>query len=264
MKKSDIPYYLLPITFLFGLIPLVRAGPLQGIEQLTDGLREVIYILVRFISEAILEVNSFDEFLFSKLILFIIVLLIVYTVIKNNGILGDNKKILWIIASAISILAIRFIPRDLIAFILFQYGALGAGIAIFFPFMIFLFFLHQSDIGSMPRKMGWVIFGASYIAIWAFSQDRILGAAEYLYWGGILAVAIAYFFDTQIHARFGDLATQRSKTAHQSERYRIIKVKIKEIDDGLATLTLPPNVVKQEEKRRKDLYKQLKDISRTF
>jgi len=261
MKKS-LAYYLLPTTYF--MLPLVTAGPIDGVQQLTDGFREILYILFQFIGDTIFQINSFDEFLFAKILLFIIVLLIVYTVLKKNGILGDKEAILWIIASSIAILSIRFIPPELVEFILFQYGALGAGLTIFFPFVIFLFFLHQSNIGPMPRKIGWLLFGMSYIAIWAFRSNSISGTAEYLYWGGILAIAIAFFLDRYIHAKFGDLALQKDKSAHEAQRYGLIKDKITEIDNRLTVHNLPPNIIRMEEKRRKYLYKELRKISKTF
>ena len=260
MKKSHTFYYLISNFYILWLAKLTSAGPIQGVQQLTEGLREIIYILIRFISEAILDINSFDEFLFAKLLLFIIVLLIVYTILKNNGILGDNKKIIWIISITISTLSIRFIPTDLVEFILFQYGALGAGLTIFFPFVIFLFFLHQSNIGPMPRKIGWIFFGLSYIAIWAFRSSDISGTAEYLYWGGILAIAIAYIFDKQIHARFGSIERQRATSAHASERYAHLQARIKELEDKSIDSSIPNDVKRNNEKTIKRWRKELREI----
>lgn len=266
MKKSFISKtrYLLPIACLLGLTSLVRAGPIQGVYQLTEGLREILYILIQFIADTIFQINTFDEFLFAKLILFVIVLLVVYTVLKKNGILGDKEAILWIISVSIAILSIRFIPRDLVEFALLQYGALGASITIFFPFMIFLFFLHQSDMGSLPRKIGWIIFGTSYIAIWSFRQGSLSEIAGYLYLGGILAIALAFFFDRQIHARFGDIDLQKKKAMHASERFANLQARIDELETRSASPAIPEAAKRHNEKTIKGWRKELKKIAKEF
>jgi hypothetical protein len=260
MKKRPLLITFLAIT----LTSLVSAGPIEGVYQLTEGLSQILYILFQFIADTILQINSFDEFLFAKLILFVIVLLIVYTVLKKNGILGDKEVILWIISISISILSIRFIPTDLVEFALLQYGALGAGIAIFFPFMIFLFFLHQSDMGSMPRKIGWIFFGVSYIAIWAFRQDSLSEVSGYLYLGGILAIALAFIFDRQIHARFGTLELQKSRKEHEARRYTETQAKITDLENKMRDLSLPVSVRKANERSLKYLRKELRKIMKTL
>lgn len=260
--KKNIPYYLLPITYLLSQISFASAGPIQGVYQLTEGLREIIYILTRFITDAIFEINTFDEYLFARIILFTIILLIVYTVLKKSSLLGEKGPIIWIISSAISILSIRFIPRELLEFALFQYGTLGAAIAIFFPFIIFLFFLHKSDIGPMPRRIGWIFFGGSYIAIWAFRQGAISGIEEYLYWAGILAIAIAYFFDGQIHAKFGALERQTARREHDARRYTSIQRRINELEEDSSREGTPENVRKLNNKTIKRLRKELIEINK--
>ena len=256
MKRSAI------ITSLtLFLTSLVSAGPIQGLQQLTDGLQEVIYILIQFVGD-IIEINSFDQYLFGKLLLFVIILLIVYTVLKNNDILGDKKSILWIISISISILSIKFIPSELVQFVLFQYGALGAGLTIFFPFIIFLFFLQKSDIGPMPRKIGWFLYGISYIAIWIFNKTDISGIAGYLYWGGILVIALAYIFDKQIHAKFGDLDRQNEIRSHDAARYTDIQARIVEIEEKSTKPGIPNYIRKQNEKTIKRLRKNLAEINK--
>ena len=264
MKKNNASYFLFPISYFLSQISFASAGPVEGVYQLSDGLREVIRILIQFISETILQINAFDELLFYRIILFAIILLVVYTVLKKNEILGDKESILWIIASAISILAIRFIPTELLKFALYQYGTLGASLAIFFPFIVFLFFLHQSNIGPMSRKIGWVFFGVSYIAIWVFTKNEVKGLTQYLYWGGILAVAICYIFDRQIHAQFGTMELQKSKREHEAERYAFLEEKIRDIDSRLAGGTLPTSIRKTLEKRRKHFYKELSKIIKSL
>ena len=81
MKRNEGILAFLTIFFS----SLVSAGPVRGIEQLAEGLRETIVILIRFIGDLMLDIDSFDEFLFAKLLLFVLILIITYTVIKQNS-----------------------------------------------------------------------------------------------------------------------------------------------------------------------------------
>ncbi len=231
MKKS------IPALLTILLSSLVNAGPIEGVQQLLGGLGEVIVLIISFISDTILDINSFDEFLFAKLLLFTIILLIVYTVISKNHILGDNKSINWIVTSAISILSIRFIPDEFIKAILLQYSTLGAGITIFLPLALFLFFIHQSGFGPWGRKLGWIIYASSFVSMWAFVYKDI-GDASYLYGIGLILISMSFFFDRYIHAQFG------------LSEYRKIKTKIK--DD--ARVKAMDDLVKLEDAYNKGYY----------
>ena len=201
MKKDRGIFAFLTIVFS----SLVTAGPVQGVEQLAEGLREVIVIIIRFVGDMILDINSFDEFLFAKLLLFTLILIITYTVISNeqNTLFGGNKNkpIQWIISSAVSILAIRYLPDNFIQAIMLQYGSLAVGITVFLPLMIYFFFIHQSGIGHFGRRAGWVVFAASFFALWSFRYED-LGSANWIYWIAIGFVVVSIIFDKTIHRYF--------------------------------------------------------------
>lgn len=265
MKKSNsATYLLLPIVYCLGLIPLVRAGPAEGVEQLLTGLTDVIGIIFRFALDTILEINTVDEFLFAKIIFLILIYLVIYVTVKKNKFFGDNDTIYKIITAAISILAVRFIPDDLIQVIFLQYSALGAALGMTIPFIIILFFLHESDFGPLPRKIGWIFYGISYIAIFSYTYTDLTGVAGYIYWSGIIAIIIAFFMDRQIHGAFGSIKIQESKRKYSSARYTDIVSKRdklqKEIDNG----KLPENIVKHNQHIIETWNKELKKISKTL
>lgn len=200
MKRNERVLIFLTIFFS----SLVSAGPVQGFEQLAEGLREVIVILIRFIGDLMLDIDSFDEFLFAKLLLFALILIITYTVIKKNSIFEGkkNKPIQWIISSAVAILAIRYLPDNLVQAIMLQYGALAVGLTVFLPLMIYFFFIHQSGIGPFGRQAGWVVFATSFFALWSFRYDE-LGDANWIYWIGIGFIFVSFLFDKSIHEYLG-------------------------------------------------------------
>ena len=234
MKRNSSILTLLTIF----LSSLVTAGPVRGIEQLTEGLKEVIIILIQFISDTILNINSFDEFLFAKILLFSIILLVVYTVIKENGIFGGtrNKPIQWIISSAVSILAIRYLPDNFIEAILLQYGALAVGLTVFLPLMIYFFFIHQSGIGPFGRRIGWIVFAASFFALWNFRHED-LGSANWIYWIAILFILIAILFDKSIHSYLGLSSIRKARATGKVKRRIEAQKKLEELDENRKYLT---------------------------
>ena len=229
MKRNEGVLAFLTIVFS----SLVTAGPVQGVEQLTEGLREVIVIIIRFMGDTILDINSFDEFLFAKLLLFTLVLIITYTVIKQNIIFGGNKNkpIQWIISSAVSILAIRYLPDNFIQAILLQYGALAVGITVFLPLMIYFFFIHQSGIGPFGRRAGWIVFAISFFALWSFRYDD-LGNANWIYWIAIGFIIVSIIFDKSIHSYFGLSSIRKIRTERKIERRVEAQTKLENLEDN--------------------------------
>jgi len=213
----------------------VSAGPTDGVRQLLNGLKEVVIIIIQFATDIILDINTFDEFLFAKLILFTIILLVVFTVIKQNKVLGGNKNktIQWIVSISVSVLAVRFLPDEFVQAILLQYGALAVGITVFLPLLIFFFFLHQSNIGAVGRRAGWMIFAASFFAIWSFRYQD-LGDANMIYWIAIGFIIISLIFDRSIHKYFGLSDFRKARTGHKSKMGRQVMRDLHRLDEDLA------------------------------
>ncbi len=252
-----------PVVFAFLIVAFsgfVSAGPVEGLRQLTDGLRGVIVVLIQFISGTIFDINSFNEFLFAKILLFSMILLIVYTVIKKNSIFGGigNKPIQWIISASVSILAIRYLSDDFIRAILLQYGALAVGLTVFLPWAIYFFFLHQSGIGPFGRRLGWIVFATAFFALWSFRHNDI-GNASSIYWVAIGFVAVSMMFDKSIHKYFG-------MSGFRKIHGRINKRIEWDIEDRIAKLgtMLKDGIIKPDDYRIEisDLKKRLNELNK--
>jgi hypothetical protein len=229
MKKRNP--FLTPYSLLLALIPFASAGLVDGLETLGDGIGQAIVVIFEFITDLILDINQIDEYLFAKIIFLVLIYLVVYTTTKKSQFFGTDENIVRIIAAAISILAVRFIPDNLIEVVFLQYSALGVGIGTAIPFIIMLFFLHQSNIGPLPRKIGWIFYGISYVAIFSYSYTNLEGIADYIYWAGIIGIIIAFFFDKQIHAAFGDV---NLKSANREFEVRRLTRFRNELRDAIA------------------------------
>ncbi len=232
MKKRSLPYSLFPIVYFLSQISFASAGPVQGVYQLTDGLSEIIRILIRFISETIFQIDSFDEFLFAKILLFALILLVVYTVISKNTIFGGRKNnpIQWIISSAISILSIRYLPDNFIQAILLQYNTLGVALTVFLPLIIYFFFIHQSGLGPYGRKVGWLVYIISFFSLWLIREDD-LGEANIIYWIAIALVILFIIADKTINKHLKKREIEKAMDESKAERRVHAQYKLRELDD---------------------------------
>lgn len=252
-KKAGILSFL---TIMFS--SLVTAGPVQGVEQLAEGLREVIVILIRFIGDMILDINSFDEFLFAKILLFALILIITYTVIKQNTLFGGtrNKPVQWIISITVSILAIRYLPDNFIQAILLQYGALAVGLTVFLPLIIYFFFIHQSGIGRFGRRAGWVVFALSFFALWSFRYED-LGSANFIYWIAIGFVGISIVFDKSIHRYFSFTDFRKAEKRLNERAKWVLEDQLDKLREALEKERISPSKF---EERVKELHDKIKAL----
>ncbi len=224
------------------MMSVVSAGPVEGVRQLLEGLSDIIYIVVQFV----FDLGFYDEFLFAKLILLFITYIVVYTVIKKSIFQdyvkdGKPKPVLYIIAAAISILAIRYLPNDYIQAILLPYSSLGVGLTVMIPLFIFFYFIQTSGMGFFGREAGWIVFGSSFIALW-WSRYDSLGSSNFIYWIGIIFVIICMIFDKRIHNYFGLKEFHEARKQYHSELYSDYQSKIEVIDQKLKDLNLPNSV----------------------
>jgi hypothetical protein len=250
MKKIAGVFAFLILT----LISLVSAGPVEGVRQLLDGLRSIIYLVMRFLFDISGDLGIYDEYIFARIILLIIIFIIVYTVLKESlfqSYANDKgKPVLYIISAAISILSIRYLPDNLIGAILLPYSALGAALTVFLPLAIFFFFLHKSNFGHFARRFGWVIFGASFIALW-WTRGEYSEIADYIYWAGLGFIIISFIFDYTIHEYMGLSEINKSKRMHYASLYAEYNETFKTLDGRLKDETLPRRVRDSLEQRKK-------------
>jgi len=214
---------------------LVSAGPVQGVQQLTQGLREMIVIVIQFVGNTVFDINSFGEFLFAKILLFTLILIITYSVIKKNTLFGGrkNRPVQWIVASAVSILAIKYLPDNFIQAILLQYGAFAVAVTVFLPLIIYFFFIHQSEIGHLGRQVGWIVFASAFFALWSFRYED-LGSANIIYWIAIGFFIIVFLFDRKIHEYFGLSSYRKAKEGIRNERRVEALRKLEELEKDKA------------------------------
>jgi hypothetical protein len=186
-------------------------------------------IIFDFAGGMIFDANQFDEFLFVKILLFALVFIVVYTVLKNNEILSSDKTLNWIIAVAVSIMSVRYLPDNFIQLIMLQYGVLAVAITVFIPMMIYFFFVHQSGIGPFGRRLAWIVYLVSFFALWFFRREEI-GAANWIYYMAIGFTVLSIMFDKTIHEYLGMSGFRKARKTGRIERSGDARARLQELE----------------------------------
>ncbi len=164
-----------------------------------------------------------DDFLFAKVLIFILIFAVVFMALNKVEIFKRNKPTRVIVAMIVSILAVRYLKEtDFTRALLLPYGALGGAITIFLPLMIYFFFVHTSFEGGFGRRAAWAIYGIIFIFLWG-SQDPANTTSNWIYLPALGFVLISFIFDKKIHEYFkmGDYNKGRSA----SKRRQRMKLK---------------------------------------
>jgi hypothetical protein len=203
MKKS-LSIFALLILFSIAFVTAQSGGPVEGFGKLLGGAGDIIVTAIQTITDLIFNLNQIDEFLFAKIIILIITFIVTYSVLRKSEMLGDHKGMQRLIAAAVSILAVRFIPdNEFMVGILLPYGTLGAALTIFLPFFVYFFFVYNSITGSMFRKVAWFIFGSVFVGLWWMRSDEISSIVGTMYGIVIVLVLLAVLFDKQFKSWWG-------------------------------------------------------------
>ena len=173
------------------------------------------------------------DFLFAKVLLFLLLFLIINVVLKSFPKFGSNKGVCLIIAVVISLLSVRFISQnELTQGILLPYGTMGVAITTILPTLVFFYFLHVSNFGSAGRRLAWAFYAIIFLVLWSYKYAQIGEIMNTVYTITFLVFVVIFIFDRQIHYYFGmhELnvfvkgANQKTIAALQAEYLNIINV----------------------------------------
>jgi hypothetical protein len=181
---------------------------------------------------AIIGDYSTNEFFFAKVLLFILLFVIVYVVLKKTPFFGDHKGVGIIIALVVSIFAVRFISENqLIQGILLPYGTLGVALTTLLPFLIFFYFIHESEMTGMGRRIVWVVFLVIFFVLWAYKADKLEDISNQIYVWTMVAVVAATVWDKQLHKYFGFRKTAKSVKRTKDKLKRKLRREIADLVD---------------------------------
>lgn len=194
--------FLLSLLFI-ALFPIISAqiygGPVEGLQIFLDGILRAIDVF----SEFLFAVGIYDEFLFAKFLLGIIIFVVCIFGIEKSNIFGNKKGIIRIIALAITILAIRYIPDSgFIHAMILPYTVLGVAVSVIIPLIIFFFFIHNVSDSSVWRRVGWIFFGTIFAVIWYNRYTQIGPIGNQIYFWLLVVVFALILFDRKISVYF--------------------------------------------------------------
>jgi len=191
------------LSFLF-VIPLVSAqfflsSPSQFINEAITGITDVF----RPVLMTLFGNFGGEDFLFAKFLLGILLFVVINAVVRKIHVFKRQRGVAVIVALVISLLAIRFIDEnDLVNGILLPYGTLGVAITTLLPFVIFFYFLHDSQIGPFGRRAGWFVFGVIFLVLWSSKYGEISPISNQIYGWTLIGVLLALIFDKGVHKYF--------------------------------------------------------------
>jgi len=252
------------LTLSLLLLPLVSAQNLFGSYiDLEQGVNDLINQGIKFSTpffENIIGEYSTSQFFFSKILLLILLVIVIKNILDKTPLGEDNKKVSFLIAIIVSVLAIRFINENSLfeaAFI--QYGVLGIAITTIIPMVIFFYFIHNTKVGTFGRKMFWGIYAITLFFIWRLKSSEIPDVANWIY-GATFIVAIAFIaFDKSIHSYLG--ISEFLKHEKRTNKH-IVRKLLKDLDDlkeHERTGRISPSDYQRE---RKEIIKQIKELQK--
>ncbi len=249
--------------FVFALTQSPRPYALGDID-LRQGSQQIADLVKDWASPflgALLGVGDYDEHLFSRVLLLILIFVVVYGVLSHMEMFQEYRRSSLILAVVVSLLAIRYLVSvDLINAALLPHGAMGIAISVLIPCLVYFYFVHWTISHPVGRRLAWILFGVIFIGLWW--QRRVeLGDANFIYWMAVAAVILNVVFDRQIHTYFGFSESRRALhalTEHEkNEWHRQMNRFRKDVEEGTYD---GRERAKNREHRR--LMKWLKDIER--
>lgn len=226
----------------------------QGSEQIIQAVNDWISPFL----EVALGVSAVDKYFFSKVLVFIIMLIVVYAALNKIELFSGHRNLMFILDFVVSLLSIRYIVNtDIINFILLPYGALGAAITCFLPFVIFFYFVENNVKGSAGRRLAWIVYGLFFIGLWISRWSEIGGS--WVYTIGIVAIGVSMAFDQQIHGYFASRETLERKRTLLENRQRSILRQMQQLTADKSSGIVGRNEFDREMKRLED---DLDDVAR--
>ncbi len=219
-----------------------------------EGLRFIGDFFAPFF-EVLLNTSSYDTYFFAKVLLFLLVFMVVFGVLKSLEILGKNKKFTGLLAFIVSVLSIRYLPSEFIGGILLPYSTLGIAITTIIPFMVYFWFVHKSTMGGTARRIAWVVYGVVFLLVWLTRPaGDVSSASHWLYIAGFVATGASFFFDKGIHAYFDSATAAEYARSHKRNQIAHVEASLAKLQEISNPSPHTKKAIQDLEKRRTELY----------
>lgn len=258
MKKLGL-FFASFIFLSFFLSVVSAAAVVDSIGNFIDsGVDAASPILSRLLGE-----TSSGEWLFAKVLLFIVVFCIVWVVLSRIDFFNHTTWVLVCITLAVSLLSVRWIENiSLIQTIILPYSALGIAVSALLPF--FLFFLIVNVGMAQPehrifRKIAWIFFSIVFIGLW-LTRDGLGGSvAPYIYPLTALVAIGMLALDGTIQRAIGNMHLDRAQSHSRGILITGLRRELQQTDADLAA-----SLIDEPEHRRRvaDIHRRMNALGR--
>lgn len=161
---------------------------------------------------------SSEEIFFLRILLFLLLFFVINFGVKHVPVFKHNEGMAFLIAATISIISIRFMSKtQLIYGVLLPYGAMGYAFFTLVPGVLFFYMIHWANLGSMGRRMCWIVYAAAYAGITYYQWENLGEAAQLIFWIMAIAIIILIFMDRGVHRYFATYELSKFKTGARNK-----------------------------------------------
>ncbi|MEJ2267927.1 MAG: hypothetical protein P8X70_02535, partial [Nanoarchaeota archaeon] len=221
MKRGKIILIFLTLSIL--LINFVSALDLyQGIIQVWDNIIQILQPIVSFL----LGGNLTGGALFTKILIFTIILFLIWIGIEKINLLGGHKFIKGILVFAVSILAIQGISYGFLNAITLPYTVTGIAHSAGFPFLIYFIIVHKGlgeQIGTSGRQIAWIFFAVIFLGLTISNIGGIANLLAPSTWGlywiyivTIIASILLAVFDGRVRGLFAKMEAEKIENINKA------------------------------------------------
>ena len=190
------------IIFSLSFVSVSAEGPGDGISNvirsISDGIGGAVEGLEPALRAILGDVEGVGDFtsaqiLFAKLLIFILLMAIIWTVVKRIPLFNEHDWVIWIISIVIPVLGLRFFTKEMVLAASMPSTALAIAITSLLPLIIWVVFVETSITSRTMRKVAWVFAGCIFLGLYLVRFSDI-GSIAYWY---LLAAALCgsmFFF----------------------------------------------------------------------
>jgi hypothetical protein len=155
-----------------GLILIIITAYLVSAQSIGENLKNIFDEFAKAIepiASMLLGDTPSGEFLFAKIIFFLIIFGVIWIVLDQVEFFSEYTWVVAIISIGVSILATRWIASEaLVQTILLPYSALGFAVAAGIPFVIYFLLVNVGFKNQPPifRKIAWIFFAVIFVCLW--------------------------------------------------------------------------------------------------
>jgi len=217
MKKKVVSIIFIGLFLSIFIINFVSALNLyEGMTKVWNNITKILTPILQFFLG-----NLSGGLFLTKILIFIIILLLAYIGLKKSDFLSDYPIISKILVFAVAILAMKGIgSSELINAMLLPYTATGVALSAGLPFLIY-FAVINIGLGGQPpivRRIAWIFFAVIFFGLLASRIGgiwNILNPSKWgFYWIYILTASIALamaFLDGSIRKFFMKIESDKLK-----------------------------------------------------